>query len=911
MKKKKLILFDGHAIIHRAFHAIPNLTSPKGEPVNGVYGFFMIFLNALKEIKPTHIAVALDVGGKTIRHKEYEEYKAHRKAAPEGLNEQTPKIKEILRAFNVPIYEKKGYEADDIIGTLAKQAARIKDLETIIVTGDLDTLQLVKPNVLVYTMRRGLTDTVIYDEKLVKQRFGFSPENLVDFKGLRGDPSDNIPGVAGIGEKTATDLIKKYKSISNIYKNVNQDKDLSERYKDLLKKQEKEAKLSKKLAKIICDLPVKLELNKSELHDFDRTKVLKQFQELGFKSLISKIPTPLDEVKKQDSLFVQEKATKKRKENYQICQEIKEINSLIQKIKKKGEVVFDVETDELGGKLIGVSFALKEKEAYYLCLKHRKSQIPNPKSQKMMKILKPILEDPKIKKIGHNLKYDYLILKKSGIKLKGIYFDTMFAAYVLNPGKRNYNLDGLAFVDLGIEMIPIKELIGKGANEKKLDEVPLEKVADYSCEDADMTYRLYKLYDNKLKGKLKSVFQKIEMPLLVVLAEMEYQGIKIDENKLKDLSKKFHTKIKNLKKRIYQLAGCHFNINSTQQLREVLFEKLKIETSDVRKTKTGLSTAAAELDKLRGRHRIIDLISEYRELTKLKNTYIDALPKLTADDGRIHTSFNQTITATGRLSSSNPNLQNIPIRTELGNKIRSTFVARKGYKLLSFDYSQIELRIVAHMSQDKKMISAFRKKEDIHAATAAWVFNKPISKVTSKERREAKTVNFGVLYGMSAFGLSQGLKIPRDEAKKFIDDYYETFNGVKNYLDETKEFAREKGYVETIFGRRRYLPEINSNMFDIVAAAERMAINMPVQGTAADIIKLAMIEIAKKNLSNRLDLKLLLQVHDELLFECSAEKNDKYITEIRKIMGNVYKLDVPLIVDVSIGNNWASLKKYR
>lgn len=906
-KKRKLVLIDGHAIIHRAFHAMPQLTTPKGELVNGVYGFALILLNVLKEIKPTHIVVALDVGGETIRHKAFAEYKAHRVKAPDEMSGQVPRIKEVLNAFNIPVYEKKGFEADDIIGTLSRQAERHRDLETFIVTGDLDTLQLVSPQVKVFTMRRGLTDTIIYDEKLVRERFGFNPDQVVDYKGLRGDPSDNIPGVSGIGEKTAADLVRKYKNIEKIYQALEKGKiEISERYQGLLKEQKDQACLSKKLATILTDLPIKLDLEKSELHNFERTKVLKLFQELGFRSLISKLPFSSKEMNLgQKSLFDKHGAQKKQKHGkYFLIDNRAKFENLCRKIKKNKCFVFDVETTTLHGRLIGISFAFKGKEAYYVPLLDKNRDYD-------LKQLKPIFEDEAYKKIGHNLKYDYLILSNEGIKVLGLDFDTMLAAYVLNPGKRNYDLDSLSFIELGLEKTSIEELIGKGKEQKTLDKIPLETVADYSCEDADMTFRLYSLFLPRLKGKLAEVFCSIEIPLVKVLSLMEKRGIKLDSQFLKTMSKEISREIYSISKRIHQIAGEEFNINSTQQLRQILFEKLGIETADIRKTKTGLSTAAGELEKIRERHKIIDLISKYREIVKLKNTYLEALPKLVAADGRIHTSFNQTITTTGRLSSSNPNLQNIPIRTDLGNKIRRAFVANEGYKLVAFDYSQIELRVVADLANDKKMISAFKKGEDIHAATASWLFHKQISKISDFERREAKTVNFGVLYGMSSYGLAQGMKVDRDYAAEFIGNYFDTFKGVKKYLDKTKEMAKKLGYVETIFGRRRYIPEINSNVYDIAAAAERMAINMPVQGTAADIIKLAMIKIQKEILDRNKEIKLLLQVHDELVFEVKKELVEKFVPKIKKIMEEIYKLSVPIKVDVSEGSNWGTLKKIK
>jgi DNA polymerase-1 len=507
------------------------------------------------------------------------------------------------------------------------------------------------------------------------------------------------------------------------------------------------------------------------------------------------------------------------------------------------------------------------------------------------------------------LKYDYLVLLKKGIKMDGIAFDTMLAAYILNPGKRNYDLDNLSFIELGYEKITIESLIGVGKKQKKLSDVPLKDVAQYSCEDADMTFRLYKLLNKRLSGKLREVYFSIELPLISVLAKMEAVGVKVDEARLERMSRDFSRRIEVLRQKIYRISGSEFNINSTQQLRQVLFEKLKIDTKDIRKTKTGLSTAAAELQKLKERHKIIDLIFRYREINKLKNTYLDALPRLVDKKSRIHTSFNQTITTTGRLSSSVPNLQNIPVRSVLGNRIRQAFVAKSGCTLLAFDYSQIELRVVAHLAEDKKMTSAFKKNEDIHAATAAWLFHKPIKKISPEERREAKTVNFGVLYGMSSYGLSQGMGVGRECAAEFIENYFGTFSGLRNYLSKTKDFARKYGYVETLTGRRRYIPEISSAVFEIASGAERMAINMPVQGTAADIIKLAMIQIQDKIINKHNDIGLTLQVHDELVFEAKKNKISFFATKIKKIMEEAFKLSVPIKVDVSRGSSWGNLKK--
>jgi len=926
-KRKKLVLVDANAIVHRAYHALPPLSTKKGELVNAVYGFSMILLNMIKELKPHYIATCFDLEKPTFRHKEFAEYKAKRVKAPDELYNQIPRIKEVLQALNIPIFELVGFEADDLIGALARQAVKQRDVEIIIVTGDLDTLQLVDENTKVYTMRRGLTDTMIYDLGQVRERFGFEPRLLTDYKGLRGDPSDNIPGVPGVGEKTAGDLIKKYGSIKEIYANLDQ---LPEKQQKNLTEFKEQAIFSKKLATIAIDMPIKLDLAACHVADYDRTKVAALFQELGFKSLLSKLPQSISTTE-QTGLFEGKAKTREIEGDYQIVKDEKALRKLARDLEKSNGFVFDCETDYLNGNLIGISFCWQEKIAFYVPIENQKSKI-NPSTtlridgersrtiknqnekeknkinkKDFMRLIKPILESPKIPKYGHNLKYDYQILWREGIEVGPLTFDTMIASYLLTPQTRAHNLDNIAFVELGYEKIPLEELIGV----KKLDnlaDAPLDKVAQYSCEDADITYRLVKYFAPQIKKEgLGVLFNEIEMPLVPILARMEEEGIKLDCQYLKKLSKKINQKIKNLQIKIYQMAGYKFNISSTQQLRKVLFDDLKISVDGIKRTKTGHSTAASELSKMRGDHKIINEVMGYRELTKLKNTYIDALPKLVDKKSRLHTSFNQTITATGRLSSSDPNLQNIPTRTDLGQAIRQAFVAGYGQKLISADYSQIELRIVAHLAHDKKMIQAFLDGEDIHSATAAEVYGVEENKITPKMRRVAKTVNFGVIYGMSPYGLSQSLGISREEAKNFIDKYFLIYQGVKKYTEEIVDVGKATGYVETLFGRKRYLPEINSGLFAVRNSAERMAINMPVQGTAADIMKKAMINV-KSKIKNQKS-KLLLQVHDELVFEAPEKDVKKIAKEIKEIMEAVFKLSVSLEVEVKAGRNWQEMEK--
>lgn len=914
-KREKLVVIDGHALIHRAYHAIPPLTTKKGEVVNAVYGFSMILLNVLRELKPKYIAVAFDLPGKTKRHEAYEQYKAHRKAAPDDLIDQIARVREVIEAFSIPIYSKEGYEADDVIGTITKKAPN--DIESIIVTGDMDELQLVDEKTKVYTMRRGFTDTIIYDEAAVKEKYGLTPAQFVDYKALRGDPSDNIPGVAGVGEKTATDLIKSYGSLENVYKNLD---DIKPAVAKKLAEDKENAFLSRKLSQLKLNLPIKIDLAKCIVHDFDKARVFSLFQELGFKSLLSRLP----QREAQASIFEEpQKITKDgtRKHihhaKYHLITTEKELDTLAKKLKQTKSFAFDTETDslnEINANLVGMSFSFTKGEAYYIPVGHKEGTQLN--KERVLRSLRPVLEDKGIGKVGHNIKYDYIVLKKYGVTISPVTFDTMVGAYLINPVARALKLDELAFAELGLEMVKISELIGSGKDEITFDAVDIEKAKIYACEDADVTWRLYEhLAADLKKSDLLELMADIEAPLIPILGEMELAGISVDTKKLAKISADFAKRIKALETDIYKKAGTKFNIASPAQLGEVLFTKLKLDEKiedkrELKKLKSGgYSTSASELEKLRGVHPIIDMISEFRELSKLKNTYVDVLPTLVnAQTGRVHTSFNQAITQTGRLSSSDPNLQNIPIRTEEGKKIREAFVSDKDNVLLSADYSQIELRVIAHIASDKDMIEIFKEDRDIHTETAAKVYGFPQNKVTPAMRRIAKIVNFGIIYGVSAHGLKQQTGMTREEGQNFIDKYFELHPKVKKYTGDVVKQAKELGYVETLFGRRRYLPEIKSNNFAVRGAAERMAINMPIQGTAADLMKLAMIDIAKLLPSVSQNSKMLLQVHDELVFEV-PEKDAKKVAEfVKDKMENVVKLSVPIEVSVGWGSNWGSAK---
>lgn len=957
---KKFLIIDANSLIHRAFHALPPLMNKKGQLVNAAYGFTSIFLKALKEIKPDYVACCFDVSRDTFRKEISSDYKSTRKVQPTELYEQFPYIKELLNAFNVKIFELKGYEADDVIGTISKIIdERVKtggvwqDLKSIIVSGDLDVLQLVDDNTEVYTLKKGISDVLIYNESAVKERFGFAPRSLIDYKALRGDLSDNISGITGIGEKTAMDLIKNFVTIDKMYEYLDKKNDY-EKYKEELKTKKitagiykklvegkKQAYQSRQLAEIVREVPIKFNLESCQVVDFRTEKVVELFQEWNFKSLINKIPEAEKVMqKRQGSIFErqatgdkpassadreQEKKEFKLKTGYILIDNEEKYNNFIKELKKQKIFALDTETDGLNpfaNKLIGMSFAWQKEKAYYLAFKNKQIFFGENKRDPRLPagrhgfreedILSGVLADEDIKKVGHNLKFDYEVLESAGFEVKGLYFDTMIASYLLNPGTRQHSLDNLAFVELGYKTETIQELTGEKNKDKiDLSKIPVERVANYSCEDADITWRLYENLMPKIKEEnLIAVLEKIDIPLIAVLAAMEQIGIKVDINFLNKMSLELAKRIVDLEDKIYQLAGTKFNVASPLQLKEILFEKLNISTAGLSRIKTGISTAAGELDKLKGRHEIIDLIMEFRELSKLKNTYLDPLPELVDKQDRIHTSFNQTVTATGRLSSSEPNLQNIPIKTELGEKIRQAFVASNGYKLLAADYSQIELRIAASLSGDEKMLKAFLDHRDIHTETASQIFNVKREEVTKKMRREAKVINFGVIYGLGPRGLAEGAGVSYEEAQEFIAKYFTVFNELHDYLQNTIALTKNFGYTETLFGRRRYLPEINATHPGLKAQAERMAINHPIQGTAADLIKMAMINLEKKIKENFKpdEVRMLLQIHDELVFEIKENVLEKAKKIIKKEMENVYKFKAPIEVEIGVGKNWGECK---
>lgn len=905
-RRPKFIIIDGNAIVHRAFHALPPLTTKDGTVVNALYGFLNILFKVIKDLKPEYVAVTFDVKGPTFRHEQFKEYKATRKKQPDELYAQIPMIREAVKAFGFAQYEMAGFEADDVIGTITTKIP--KSIDTYIVTGDMDTLQLVDDHTFVFTMRKGVSDTVTYDAAAVSEKFqGLTVDQMIDYKALRGDPSDNIPGVKGIGEKGAINLLQEYGSVENVFKNV--DNITGATQKKLLAS-EADAMMSKSLATIKRDVPITFALEDTKVRPYDRDKVIGIIQKYELKSLLKQLPEVENDkpVNQQLSVFdapvasTSEIALEAYLENssYELIDTAAKAEKLLRDLVKQKVFAFDTETtslDPLQCNLVGFSICWQAEKSYYITAEH-------------VQLFKTIFENNALQKVGHNIKFDIKVLQAtSQIYVAGELYDTMLASYVLNPGTRGHSLDTLALVEFGYQMMPYEELVGKGKKAIPITDVPLPKLAFYAAEDADYTWRLYEEMLPRVKeAKLDTVLQ-MELDLIPVLVDMEIAGITVDVGYLKKMSVSLKKDIGRLEKKIYTHAGTEFNIASPLQLKEILFEKLQITTEGIKKTKTGISTAASELEKMRGLHPIIDLISDYREVTKLQSTYVDALPKLVnPNTNRIHTNYNQTIAATGRLSSTDPNLQNIPIRTELGRKIRKAFVAPKGKVLLSLDYSQVELRIVAHMVNDKKFIDAFNTGADIHARTAAEIHGIDESAVTKDMRRAAKSVNFGILYGMGTYGLARDAGMSYEESKEYLNAYFKNHPAIKEYIESTKQLVRKMGYAETLFGRKRFLPDINSGMPVVRAAAERAAINMPIQGTAADLMKMAMLHVAEAIASKKVDALMLLQVHDELVFEVEESTAKQVARVIKSIMENVYELQVPLVVDVGIGTNWMELE---
>ena len=932
---KKLFLLDAYAIIYKSYYAFirnPRVNS-KGLNTSAIFGFVNTLEEVLKKEKPTHIAVAFDPKGKTFRHEAYEQYKAQREATPEDIRVAVPIIKNIVEAYNIPVLEKAGFEADDVIGTLAKMAEK-EGFEVYMLTPDKDYAQLVSERIFIYKPKfTGGYETLGVQE--VTEKYGLqNQEQVIDLLGLMGDSSDNIPGCPGVGEKTAVKLLAEFDSIENLLENTDKIKGA---LKTKIEENREQIVFSKFLATIKTNVPIEFEEEKLVTETPNEEKLREIFEELEFRTLISRVlgaaqaeepakKSPKKENTGQMSLFdtVEEEPTvpqnkeeiaetafrgglqtlKDVPHTYQLIQTADERKSLIDKLIKQSSVCFDTETtgvDVMTADLVGLSFCWKKGEAFYVTLPDDRKECTD-----VMNEFKPFFENPNIEKIGHNIKFDMQMIASYGVELHGKLFDTMIAHYLIQPELR-HGMDYLAEIYLKYQTIHYTDLVGaKGKNQLNIRMVDLNLLSDYAAEDADITFQLKQILEKELrKNKLETLFYDMEMPLVRVLAVVEQNGVRIDAEALKQTSVILTDEMLALEKEIIEMAGVSFNVGSPMQVGEVLFERLKLDEK-AKKTKTGqYSTSEDVLEKLRSKHPIIGKILDYRGLKKLLSTYIDALPQMVnPKTGKIHTSYNQTVAATGRLSSTNPNLQNIPVRDELGREIRKAFIPDDDCVFLSADYSQIELRIMAHLSGDKTMIDAFNSGNDIHAATAAKIYKLPLAEVTSDMRRKAKTANFGIIYGISTFGLAERLSIPRAEAKELIDGYFATYPQVKAYMDNAIQRAKEQGYVETIYGRKRYLADINSQNSIVRGFAERNAINAPIQGSAADIIKIAMIHIQRRLEKENLQSKMTMQVHDELNFSVPKMEIDTVKTLVISEMENVIKMAVPLIADCGVGENW-------
>lgn len=916
----KLFLLDAYALIYRAYYAFiksPRFNS-KGLNTSAILGFVNTLEELLKKENPTHIGVAFDPSGPTFRHEAFEQYKAHREETPEGIRTAVPIIKDIIRAYRIPILEIPGYEADDVIGTLATKAGEL-GITTYMMTPDKDYGQLVSEHVFMYRPKFGDKEFEVLGVEEVKAKYDISsPAQVIDLLGLMGDSSDNIPGCPGVGEKTALKLIGEFGSIENLLEHTDQ---LKGALKTKVETNKEMITFSKFLATIKIDVPIELKMDELVREEPNEEELRKIFEELEFRNLIERI---FKTEKKQVNIapqqgdlfgfFTPEGQEEEKYSNltgleslnydYQLIDNEVKMADFIQNILTSEIISLDTETtgtDPITAELIGMSFSVAENQAYYIPVPGDREQ-----TQKIVNELRPIFENENSLKVGQNIKYDMLVLQNYGVEIKGQLFDTMIAHYVLQPELR-HGMDYLAEIYLNYQTIKIEELIGaKGKNQGNMRDLSPEQVYKYACEDADVTLKLKNVLEKELKENgVENLFYKIEMPLVPVLANIERNGMKLDTAALSQTSEEFNSRMNEIEKDIFALAGMEFNISSPKQVGEVLFEKLKV-VEKAKKTKTGqYSTSEDVLESLRSKHPVVEKILEYRGLKKLVSTYVDALPQLiNPKTGKIHTSFNQTVTATGRLSSSNPNLQNIPIRDEDGKEIRKAFIPDEGCSFFSADYSQIELRIMAHLSEDPNMVEAFTSGHDIHAATAAKIYKTDISEVTKDMRRKAKTANFGIIYGISVFGLAERMAVERKEAKELIDGYFETYPKVKEYMDKSIEVARNNGYVETIFHRKRYLPDINSRNAVVRGYAERNAINAPIQGSAADIIKVAMVNIYNRFKRENIKAKMILQVHDELNF--SVPFNEKELVEriVMEEMENAYTMHVPLKADCGWGNNW-------
>jgi DNA polymerase-1 len=884
---KTIYLIDGSSYIYRAYHAVRHLSTSQGLPTNATFGFTNMVLKLLAEQNPEYMAMAFDAKGPTFRHEMYDAYKANRPPMPEDLVVQIPYIKQVVAGMNIPSLELPGYEADDIIGTLVR-AVEGKGFRVVMVTGDKDFKQLISRSVSMWDPMRERT----IDYASLKEDSGLEPSQWVDVMALAGDTSDNIPGVPGIGEKTAIQLIKAFGTMERLFQGL--DKVTQTKLREKLTRFHDQAILSRRLVAINTEVPLSVEASSFKVPAPDSQKLAELFKILEFRKLQQRFPI-------QGGLS---------KKDYRAIVDDETLKSLIHELDKAKCFALDLETtakDPMKASIVGISFAHRPNQAVYIPLRHSSGTQLEP--DKTLARLKPLLEDPGLTKVGQNIKYDWIVLRRSGIELKGVIFDTMVASYLLNPTLRAHNLEMIAAEYLNHRMITYKEVTGSGKHQIGFDQVPIQDAVPYACEDADITLMACEVLGPKLQeAGLERLFQEVEMPLIPVLLDMEMSGICVDRARLQSISKDFDRQLHQIQERIYANAGEEFNIQSHQQLGWILFEKLNLPLQKKTKKKTGYSTDVEVLTTLSVEHELPALVLQYRSLAKLKSTYADALVDLIhPETHRIHTSYNQTITATGRLSSSDPNLQNIPVRTEEGRMVRAAFVPNKGWTMLSADYSQIELRLLAHYSQDPILVKAFQQDQDIHTRTAAEVFQLFPSMITPEMRRQAKVINFGIIYGMGSFRLARELGISHKMARIYIEHYFATYAGVKQFIDETIEKARKVGKVTTLLGRHRWLPDILSKNRTAREFAERTAVNTPLQGTAADLIKLAMIQVHQALNQKSLRAKMLLQVHDELVFEVPPEEAERVQGLVRSIMEGVYELKVPLKVDVKMGSNWAEV----
>jgi DNA polymerase-1 len=911
---KKLYIIDGHAHIYAAYYApmSQRLTSSSGEPTKATYIFTTALFGLIQRQKPDMLAVAMDSKTPTFRTKIYSEYKAHRPPMPDDMPAQINRVEQILAAMRIPILRVDGFEADDVIGALAKKASK-DGIDTYICAKDKDMYQLVDDHTYIFDIKKG----EILDDDALFEKYKIKPEHFIDVLALQGDASDNIPGVPLIGEMSAIKLIQEYGSLDSLYKNIDE---IKGKKGENLRKFKEQAYLSKKLVIINTQAPVEIDYQKFRLKEPDKEKLVAIFTELGFNRLLTQLglaafsgiqPVETTVSAVTDS-FGEPASNKTISHDYQLIDTQKRFDSFVDELKKQKLFAIDTETtsiDAMRADLVGISFSWQPHKAYYLPVRAPLGQ-KHLDANMLRQKLAPILEDENVKKIGQNIKYDMLVLKNAQMPIKGVHFDTMVASYCLDPLRTSHSLDNMAMDFLGYRSVPISDLIGKGKNQLTFDMVDTAAACEYSAEDADITFQLYEYLKNRLEKDLpiKKLFEEVEMPLVSVLTAMEYNGVSLNTKLLKEMSGELAVTLKTLTDRIYEQAGAGFNIDSPKQLAEILFDRLGLES--IRIGKAGRSTDADVLGQLSDQHPVIELILQYRQLSKLQNTYVNKLSHLiNPRTGRVHASFNQTITATGRLSSSDPNLQNIPIRTELGSKIRSAFVPKsKTGCILSADYSQIELRLLAHFSKDRALMSAFAADQDIHRFVASQIYDVPIEEVTDEMRSHCKGVNFGIIYGQGAFGLSRSIGTSQAEAKRFIDDYFARYSSIRKFMDSVINSAKRTGFSETILHRRRKIPNLASKNANKRAQAQRFAINTVIQGSAADLIKVAMINIQRKIEAELLPVKLILQIHDELVFEMPANEADKHAKWIRQEMTAALELSVPLKVDISYGPTWLSDK---